>query len=228
MTDDELKLIIDKITEGKHTEAELSQLRQALIRNDNAQVSLQLGKFNVNIGEGKDIHIGAPLRGSLRDRLYYSWDDEALSALVGIIQQNNIDEASLLVTKLNHARLQGEEGDRTTGSFYTYNVRLEDVSLEKSHHSTENNRQLQQYTIKGKWESTVYKEINLFGLRVDYPWGKNKKPYGEFTVKIEILNGQVSQMKVNVARYDDSPNNYAADKAEQLIQSKISEVLRFV
>jgi hypothetical protein len=38
------------------------------------QLSIQLGKYNVNIGEGKEIHIG--------DRIYQQWDKEAMEALV--------------------------------------------------------------------------------------------------------------------------------------------------
>ncbi|NEQ36509.1 MAG: hypothetical protein F6K40_09555 [Okeania sp. SIO3I5] len=136
------------------------------------------------------------------------------------------ENATLLVTKLNNARLQGEEGDRQTGSFYSYNVWLEDVSLESPHDSTENNRHVQQYTIIGKWSSKVYKEINTFGLRVDTPWGSNKTPYGNFTVKFEMINERVTNIQLDVARHDDSANNYAAEKAKQLIQSKISEVLQ--
>ncbi len=57
-----------------------------------------------------------------------------------MIQFGDVDEGNLLVNKLNNAQLKGEEGDRHTGSFYTYNVWLEDVSLEKSRDATENNR----------------------------------------------------------------------------------------
>lgn len=58
MTGEELKQIIEKIIQGEHTEAELSQLSKILSNMDNSQLALQLGKFNVNISEGKDIHIG--------------------------------------------------------------------------------------------------------------------------------------------------------------------------
>lgn len=78
MTDNELKQIIDLITQGQHTKAELSQLLQALSSADNRQLSLQLGKYNVNIGEGKEIHIG--------DRTYNQWDKDAMEALVKAIQ----------------------------------------------------------------------------------------------------------------------------------------------
>jgi len=39
-------------------------------------------------------------------------------------------------------------------------------------------------------------------------------------------NGKATFIKVNAVRYDDSANNYAADKAEQLTHLKISELLR--
>ncbi len=99
--------------------------------------------------------------------------------------------------------------------------------MENAQHSSENTRHIQQYTIIGKWNSRVYQEINAFGVRLDKPWGDNKKTYGDFTVKVEMLNGRVTQLKVEAARYNDSANNYAADKAQELIQSKIKEVLRF-
>ncbi|NEO47375.1 MAG: hypothetical protein F6K55_25910 [Moorea sp. SIO4A3] len=212
-----LNTILKRIQSGEWNDSALKSLRQ-LLQKGNSEILQQIAKYNVYLEKGKEIHIG--------DRTYYSWDDEALSALVRIIQFGDVDEVNLLVTKLNNARLQGEEGDRKTGSFYTYNIWLEDVSLENSHDSTEDNRHIQQYTITGKWNSKVYKEINAFGLRLDIPWGHNKTPHGQFTVKVEILNGRVTEIKPDVARYDDSPNNYAADKVKKLIKSEISGMLR--
>jgi hypothetical protein len=117
MSSDELNAIIERIASGTQTATDVEVLRVALsARNQDLR---QLGKYNVNLGQGQDIHIG--------DRIYYSWNDEALSALVCMIQFGDVDEAHLLVTKLNNARLQGEEGDRKTGSFYSYNIWLEDV-----------------------------------------------------------------------------------------------------
>lgn len=74
----EISLVIDKIKEDKHTEADIQELRQALIDNVNAQVFLQLGKYNFNIGQGKDIHIG--------DRIYQQWDEEAVQYFVELIR----------------------------------------------------------------------------------------------------------------------------------------------
>lgn len=75
MTDDELKqIIIAKITQGQHTETELLKLREALLNANNQQFSHQVGKSNVNIGDGKKIHIG--------DNIYYLCTEEASEASV--------------------------------------------------------------------------------------------------------------------------------------------------
>ena len=54
---DKLTEIIDRIAIGQHTDADINTLRQMWGTGD-PKVKLQLAKFNVNIGEGKDIHIG--------------------------------------------------------------------------------------------------------------------------------------------------------------------------
>lgn len=78
MTQDDLKLIIEKITEGKHSEEDLSKLLQALNGADFQYIASQIGKNIVNIGEAKEIHIG--------DRTYHQWNEEAIEALVKVIQ----------------------------------------------------------------------------------------------------------------------------------------------
>ncbi|AFW96120.1 hypothetical protein ANA_C13456 [Anabaena sp. 90] len=75
---DKLSNIIDRILNGSQTEEDIEQLRQLLNVADNRQISTQLGKYNVNIGEGKEIHIG--------DRIYQQWDKDAMEALVKAIQ----------------------------------------------------------------------------------------------------------------------------------------------
>jgi hypothetical protein len=64
---------IQRIIDGTQTDADLKNLRQLLTSGDRETIS-QLGKYNVNIKEGKDIHIG--------DRIYQQWDDKAIEALV--------------------------------------------------------------------------------------------------------------------------------------------------
>ena len=223
ISEQELKAILDRIAAGKQNEADMAALKDAVIIRGDENV-LQLGKYNIINESGQNIQI-------IEDNriIYQGADAEAIKEALRLVLQDKqkallreVDAANILLTKLKNARLQGQEGDRKTGSFYTYNVWLEDVCVEKSHDSTENNRHIQKYTIQGKWNSKVYKEINVFGLRVDKPWGLKKKPHGNFTVAVEILNGLVTQIKVDAARHNDSANNYAADKVEQLINSKIS------
>jgi hypothetical protein len=77
MTPDELNPILERITQHQQTEQDLEMLRRSLAGDH--QVASQLGKYNVNIGEGKEIHIG--------DRIYNQWDKEAMEALVKAIQE---------------------------------------------------------------------------------------------------------------------------------------------
>ncbi|WDD36285.1 hypothetical protein PQG02_33240 (plasmid) [Nostoc sp. UHCC 0926] len=54
---DELIAILDRIAKGQYTDSDIATLCQ-LLRWDDRQLSIQLGKYNINIGEGRDIHIG--------------------------------------------------------------------------------------------------------------------------------------------------------------------------
>jgi hypothetical protein len=84
---DELKLILDRIVDGQSTEADISRLRE-LSRSGDYLTKLQLDKFNINIGEGKDIHIG--------DRIYQSVDVKKIrEILVEILQTQDRDLAPL-------------------------------------------------------------------------------------------------------------------------------------
>jgi len=76
---EELSSIIDRIAGGKHTETDIAVLRQVLSADDNRQATTQLGKYNVNIGQGQGIQIG--------DRTYLELNDEAIQALIRAIQK---------------------------------------------------------------------------------------------------------------------------------------------
>ena len=76
---DELSSIIDRIATNKQTKADIAFLRQELSARDNRQASTQLGKYNVNIGQGQGIQIG--------DRTYLELNDEAIQALIRAIQK---------------------------------------------------------------------------------------------------------------------------------------------
>ena len=77
MSSDELNAIIERIESGTQTATDVEALRVAL--TDRSQDLRQLGKYNVNIGQGQDIHIG--------DRFYVEWNDEAIQALIQVVRK---------------------------------------------------------------------------------------------------------------------------------------------
>lgn len=61
MTQTELDTLLQRFESSQATEADRQLLRQLFLANGqaaNEQAVLQLGKYGVNIGEGKDVHIG--------------------------------------------------------------------------------------------------------------------------------------------------------------------------
>ncbi|RCJ28378.1 hypothetical protein A6770_23910 [Nostoc minutum NIES-26] len=75
-----LQEIFNRIEKGNESDEDKKLLLEKILAGDRQVVS-QLGKYNVNIGKGKDIHIG--------DRIYQQWDKEAMEALVKAIQETN-------------------------------------------------------------------------------------------------------------------------------------------
>jgi hypothetical protein len=73
MTSDELGNILDRITSGKHVEADIAALRQLLSSSDR-QSLLQLGKYGINVGQGQDVQIG--------DRIYKGADAETIRKII--------------------------------------------------------------------------------------------------------------------------------------------------
>lgn len=81
MEQEELLAIVERIAAGEHSDGDIEVLREAL-SNDGKRSLLQLGKYNINIGQsGEGIHIG--------DRTYVEIDDEAVSAIAEYIFQKN-------------------------------------------------------------------------------------------------------------------------------------------
>jgi len=76
--DNKLTTILDRIANCQHTEADIDTLRQMWESGDR-QVKLQLAKFNVNIGNGKEIHIG--------DVFYPELSTEAIESIANQIFQ---------------------------------------------------------------------------------------------------------------------------------------------
>jgi predicted NACHT family NTPase len=76
----ELLIICDRILNGSADEGDIALLRQYLTASGGKNV-LQLGKYNVNIGDGKDIYIG--------DRIYQGTDAETIrTILLEVLSQN--------------------------------------------------------------------------------------------------------------------------------------------
>ena len=73
---EDITAILDRITNGTQTDTDILLLSQRLNTSDESL--LQLGKYNINIGQGQDIQIG--------DKFYLEWSDEAMQALIQIIQ----------------------------------------------------------------------------------------------------------------------------------------------
>jgi predicted NACHT family NTPase len=70
----ELQTICDRILNGTTNENDIAQLRQFITANsDKNKNVVQLGKYNVNIADGKDIHIG--------DRIYQGADAQTIRAI---------------------------------------------------------------------------------------------------------------------------------------------------
>ena len=69
---DDLLAIIERITSHNHSDDDLAVLRQAI--GGSSKDTLQIGKYNVNIGSGQDVHIG--------DKIYHGADAEAIREII--------------------------------------------------------------------------------------------------------------------------------------------------
>ena len=80
---DELSAILDRLVEGKQVGEDVATLRQVLsdilsgVASDQRQIVIQLGKYNVNVGEGEGIRVG--------DRTFHEVNDEAMKALTSAL-----------------------------------------------------------------------------------------------------------------------------------------------
>jgi Effector-associated domain 10 len=78
--------LLARIEAGTATKEDLQHLRDVL-RDKTSQV-LQLGKYNINIGQGQDIQIG--------DRTYVEMTDDVVQAIVAAIQQASPNDRNVL------------------------------------------------------------------------------------------------------------------------------------
>lgn len=74
----DLSAIFNRIANGEETERDMQTLRQ-LLRAREGHNSIQIGKYNVNISEGRDIQIG--------DRIYQDADAEAIKEALRLVLQ---------------------------------------------------------------------------------------------------------------------------------------------
>jgi WD40 repeat protein/energy-coupling factor transporter ATP-binding protein EcfA2 len=89
----ELIAIFDRIANGQFRDADMETLRQFLESGDR-EVKAQFAKFGVNIGEGKDIHIGDRIY-QAGERIYQELDVEAIREIVRSIlkeKPQNLDQ----------------------------------------------------------------------------------------------------------------------------------------
>ncbi|PSB01627.1 phosphorylase family protein [Merismopedia glauca] len=75
---EELNAILDRLVQHEQTDADLTVLRQWL--SGGGQIASQLGKYNVNLGQGQDIHVG--------DRIYQGVDAQTIREIVQSILQD--------------------------------------------------------------------------------------------------------------------------------------------
>ena len=80
-TTTELNAVINRLVDGSGTDNDYQKLSNLLNNNPNI---MQLSKFNVNISEGKDIHIG--------DRIFHEWNASAIQELIKNAKKSKQEE----------------------------------------------------------------------------------------------------------------------------------------
>ncbi len=77
----ELSYALARIADGDSTEDDVEVIRQFLAVNSQREDLLQVGKYNVNIGQGQNIQIG--------DRIYQGADAETIREVIQAVLQEN-------------------------------------------------------------------------------------------------------------------------------------------
>jgi hypothetical protein len=93
---DELAAIFDRIANGQFTEADVVSLRQFLESGDR-EVKVQLAKYNINIADGKDIHIG--------DIIYQSVNSETVKGELESLLSSRSDPSSIRAFLKKHPKI---------------------------------------------------------------------------------------------------------------------------
>lgn len=104
---DELIVILDRISKRQQTDKDIATLRQFF--TDNAQALKQVGKYNINIGQGQDIHIG--------DRIYQGFNAESIRSVITsvlekrlVYETSNQDDISLSIAVSNVFTVESYKG----------------------------------------------------------------------------------------------------------------------
>lgn len=88
----DLEAIFDRITSHTHTEGDITTLKTLIVSGDGNTV--QLGKYNVNINQGRDVQVG--------DRIYQGPDAEAIKAIIlQVIEEYNSKKDTTVESKRN-------------------------------------------------------------------------------------------------------------------------------
>ena len=83
--------ILDRLKTGSLTAADIELIQQLLMPGATPDV-VQLGKYNVNIAEGKDIHIG--------DRIYQAASAEAIRNIIRSVLKELTDTSQTDIPEL--------------------------------------------------------------------------------------------------------------------------------
>ena len=204
-TPDDLGAIIDRIEANTHTLEDLKVLRQLLGRGDREAIS-QLGKYNVNVGEGTSLEIG--------DRVYVEWSDKAIQALTGAIQtlplsgrqaqqtaeEEELEELDLDVQsiKLINSRLKAVEEIRKVGQlsekqeeeFNTLKIQVQSLSrlnreLKETAKRTKTLLQVAVQFLEEKLEDIKLSKKELIGVSYQQ----------EYNDQIEFIKSQIEIVK---------------------------------
>lgn len=90
-TPDEIKVILEQVAAGTASNEDIEILNH--FSKSGEKISLQIGKFIINIGEGKGIKIGDIIGSSDGSFTYDKLDKEAIQALIQIFEKNKQAQA---------------------------------------------------------------------------------------------------------------------------------------
>lgn len=82
----DLRELLDRIATGEETDGDRQILRQ-LLHDKNGQSVVQLGKYTVNLEQGREIHVG--------DRIYQGADANTIKTVIQAVLQQSVQRSPL-------------------------------------------------------------------------------------------------------------------------------------